>query len=323
MAYSATLTDAELRKQGRRRARHIALEAQKQGDKSATVQLVLQIPEDGSEPRFSDRKEVDDTMKAAEANFVRGDLDKARNGYLRALFLDPNNYQAVLFIGDVYFKQHINGSAGEWFARAIQIDPNREIAYRYWGDALWALGNSAAAREKYINAIIAEPYNQTSWAGLAQWAQRAKITLNWVRLQDKSRVTTQNSKTTITIDQSLHKDDPALAAWLLYGAARSLWLGEKFHKSFPTEKTYRRTLQEESEALHSMVTILTRPENVSKLDASLVALVKIDQSGFIEPFALLNRADKDIAQDYVPYRTAHRDTIYRYFNEFVVPKVPQ
>jgi len=33
------------------------------------------------------------------------------------------------------------------------------------------------------------------------------------------------------------------------------------------------------------------------------SLVTIDQAGFIEPFALLNRADNEIAQDYVTYRT--------------------
>jgi tetratricopeptide (TPR) repeat protein len=329
MAYSATLTDAELRRKGRVRARNLALEAQKQGDTSATVQLVLQIPEDGSEPAFSDRKEVDNAMKTAEADFVRGDLDKARTGYLHALLLDPNNYSAALFIGDVYFKQHVNGSAGEWFARAIQIDPDRETAYRYWGDALWAMGKSAAAREKYINAIIAEPYNRMSWGGLAQWSQRTKTTLNWVRLQDKGAVSQQGDKhINITIDpSSTKKDDPGGAAWVTYGMERALWNGEKFKKEFPELPAYRRTMREEADCLHLMVTVLKEQEDFEKkkknLEPTLQQLVQIDEAGFLEPFALLNRADKDIAQDYDPYRAIHRHTLYRYFDEFVVPKAAQ
>jgi len=51
-------------------------------------------------------------------------------------------------------------------------------------------------------------------------------------------------------------------------------------------------------------------------------LVQIDQAGFIEPFTLLNRANNDIAQDYATYRAAQRDKIYRYLDEFVVPKTP-
>jgi hypothetical protein len=59
------------------------------------------------------------------------------------------------------------------------------------------------------------------------------------------------------------------------------------------------------------------------VDPSLLQVVAIDQAGFIEPFALLNPADNEIGHDYVTYRTANRDKIFRYFDEFVVPKAPQ
>jgi tetratricopeptide (TPR) repeat protein len=330
MAYANTLSDPELRKKARVRARGIAMQAKQLGDNSNLLQVVLEVPEDGSEPAFSNRKEVDDAMKAAEADFSRGDLDKAREGYLQALLLDPNNYEAALFIGDVYFKQHINGSAGEWFARAVQINPDRETAYRYWGDALWDLGKSAEAREKYIRAIVAEPYNRRSLVGLNQWAGRVKVTLNWVRLQDKSAVTQPDEKhTTITLDPSLAKvkDDPSLAAWTSYAMERALWHGDKFKKEFPNEPKYRRTMREEADCLHLMVTTLTGQKDFEQkkkdVDPSLLQVIAIDQAGFIEPFALLNRADNEIAQDYVAYRAAHRETIYRYLDEFVVPKAPQ
>jgi hypothetical protein len=38
---------------------------------------------------------------------------------------------------------------------------------------------------------------------------------------------------------------------------------------------------------------------------------------------LLNRPDNEIAEDYPAYRESHRDTLYRYFDEFVVPQAPQ
>lgn len=327
MSYAATLSDADLRKKARVRARAIALEAQKLGDNSSLLQVVLSAPADGSESAFSDRKEVDDTMKEAEADFVRGDLDKARTGYIRALLLDPQNYAAALFIGDVYFKQHVYGSAGEWFSRAIQIDPDRETAYRYWADALSAMGNRNVAREKYIQAIVAEPYNQRSLMGLNDWSQSAKIPLNWVRLQDKSSVTQKDDQhINITIDpSSLGKNDPGASAWVMYGMERALWRQEKFKKEFPNEPKYRRTMREETDCLHLMVTAMTEQKDFKKkeknLDPALQQLVKIDQAGFLEPFALLNRGDNEIAQDYAPYRAAHRDVVYRYFDEFVVPKV--
>lgn len=327
MAYAATLSDPELRRKARVRARTIALQAKPLGGTSSILQVVLSLPEDGSEPSFSDRKEVDDVMRAAEADFVRGEFDKAREGYIHALLLDPKNYDAALFIGDVYFKQHVNGSAGEWFARAVEIDPNREAAYRYWGDALCDLGKISEAREKYIQAIIAEPYNQRSWVGLGRWNQRTKLTLNWVRLQDKSAVTQKDDKNVnITLDLDASKDDPSATAWTTYAIARAAWHGDQFKKEFPREPQYRRTMREEADSLHLMVTVLVGEKDFekkkNKFDPSLLQLVQIDRLGFIEPFALLNRADKDIAQDYVPYRAAHRDVLYRYFDEFVVPRAP-
>ncbi len=329
MAYASTLSDPELRKKARARARKIGFEAKQLGDNSNLLQVVLEVPEDGAESAFSNRKDVDDAMKAAEADFSRGDLDKARQGYLQALLLDPGNYEAALFIGDVYFKQHLNGSAGEWFARAAQINPDRETAYRYWGDALWDLGKSAEAREKYILAIIAEPYNRRSLVGLNQWAGRVKVALNWVRLQDKSRVTQDDKQTNINLDTSLStKDgDLNLAAWIAYSMDCALWRREKFAKEFPNEPKYRRTMREEADSLHLMVTVLTEQKDFERkkkdLDPSLLQLIAIDHAGFLEPFALLNRGDDEIAQDYAAYRAANRDKIYRYFDEFVVPKAPQ
>jgi tetratricopeptide (TPR) repeat protein len=321
--YAATLNDPELRKKSRMRARTIALEAKKLGDNSQLLQVMLDMPEDGSEPTFSSRKDVDEVMKAAEADFARGDLDKARDGYLHALLLDPNNYDAALFIGDSYFKQHVNGSAGEWFARAIQIDPNRETAYRYWGDALVDLNQPAEARAKFIQAVVAEPYNRRSWMGLNSWAQHAKVQFNWVKLQDKSKVSIGEKGATITLDSAAQKDDPiAVAGWMTYAAVRLTWQQKKFKEVFPAQPTYRRTLSEEVDALHSMVIFLSRPENISKLNSSLAVLVKIDQAGFIEPFALLNRVNNDIAQDYAGYRTANREKIYGYLDQIVVPKAP-
>lgn len=330
LGYSQTLADADLRKKARARARTFLLKARDLGDNSNLVQVLLgMIPEDGNERPYSPRKEVNEAMQQAEADFVRGDFDKARDGYLRVLLLDPKNYEAALFMGDVYFKQHINGSAGEWFARAIEIDPNRETAYRYWGDALWAMGKSAESREKFIQAVIAEPYNNNpSWMGLTQWAQRSKVALNWLRLQDKSAVTQKDDKNvSITLDNSLGKDDPNGVAWLTYAMGRASWRTEKFRQEFPNEPKYRRTMREEADALHLMVNVLKEQKDFEKkkasLDPALQQLVRIDEIGLLEPFTLLNRADGEIAQDYGPYRAAHRDTLYRYFDEFVVPKAPQ
>ena len=326
-AYAATLNDPDLRKKARIRALAIARQARDLGDNSNLMQMLLAIPEDGSEPSFSPSQDVDAAMKAAEADFARGDFDKARGGYLRAMLLDPHNYFAPLFIGDVYFNQHNYVSAGEWFARAIEINANQETAYRYWGDALWASGKGAEAREKYIEAVIAEPYNRTAWVGISQWADRNHVSLKFLRLKDGSTAKANGNGATITLDSSMldKKDDITTASWLAYGANRALWQTEKFKKEFPKETAYRHSLKEESESLHVMVNVLSEMSEKDKgkdVDPALLELAKIDQAGLLDPFVLINSADEGIARDYEAYCDTNRETIRRYLDEIVVPQAP-
>jgi tetratricopeptide (TPR) repeat protein len=327
VGYAATLSDPAERKKVRAHARVMAKELKEAGDSSNLLQMMLALPEDGSESSFSDRKDVDEAMKAAEADFSRGDLDKAREGYQHVLLLEPGNYSAALFTGDVYFKQHSYGQAGEWFARAIQIDPNRETAYRYWGDALTSSSRNDEARGKFIDAVVAEPYSDKAWMGIRQWVDRNKVKLNVLVLKDKSATQTDGKNATITLDPNmLSRDSSGTAAWIVYSGTRLTWQREKFAKEFPNETAYRRSLKEETEALDTMVALLAEDAKSKKkaknVDPSLLALVQLDHAGFLEPFVLFNRADAGIAQDYKAYRAVHRDTLRRYLDEYVVPKTP-
>jgi tetratricopeptide (TPR) repeat protein len=324
LEYSATLGNPDERKRQRIHARELALEAQNLGDKSDLMQILLAIPPDGSEPKFSERKDVDDAMRSAEASFARGNYDSARAGYQRVLELDPKNYEAALFIGDAYFKEKIYDRAGEWFQRAIDINPDKETAYRYWGDALAMAGKSSEARQKYINAVIAEPYNRASWAALRTWTDRTNQRFNAIILENKSSAKKASDKAISLDEHSLAEQSPEAAGWAAYEKTRQSWKQDRFKKEYPSEPNYRHSLREETEALDAMVAVLA-PEAASmkkaeKLDPSLLALIRIDHDGLLEPFVLLNRADPEIAKDYPAYRKAHREKLYQYVDEVVLPK---
>jgi tetratricopeptide (TPR) repeat protein len=324
LEYSKTQTDPEQRKASRVKARSLAIEAEKLGDAGELLQVLLALPEDGSDLKFSERPEVDQAMKAAEANRAKGDLDKARAGYLHVLELDPKNYDATVYVGDAYFSEHAYNSAGEWFAKAIKLDPDKETAYRYWADALAASGKNDEARRKYIEAILAQPYTRTPWLALRQWSDRVKQPFHAILLQNQSRVKKPADQAVKLDEQPLKEGNPEAAGWRAYDATRQAWQQEKFKKEFPQEAAYRRTLREESEALDAMVAVLA-PDAASlkkaeKLDPSLLALIHVDHEGLLEPFVLLNRADPEIAKDYPAYRAAHYDKLYRYVDEILLPK---
>lgn len=188
MSHAATLDDAEARKKERVRGRQLAEQAKALGDNSNLLQFLLDADPDGNEKGFSSRAEVDAAMKQGAAAYAKSDFDAALAAHTRALELDPKQYFAALFIGDVHFVHHEYDLAGTFFRRAIEIDPNIETAYRYWVDSLAAQDKSDEAKEKFIGAIVADPYNRHSWIGLSQWAPKHRLTLAHPSIQMRGSV---------------------------------------------------------------------------------------------------------------------------------------
>lgn len=334
LAHSATLTDAAAKKEERIKARKLAVEAQAAGDSSNMVKILLELPEDGSEPSFSNSPEVETAMREGESAFAKGDQETAIAAYNRALVLDPKQYAAALFLGDVYFKKGDHPHAAEWFLKAIQIDPNRETAYRYWGDDLVAQGKMNEAKEQFIKAVVAQPYQRISWMGLSQWAQRQKLTLKSPainppgKVEDKGKDEKGHSQTNITIDMSTlnskEKKD-GTDAWFIYTLSKAVWHGERFQKEFPNEKEYRHTLAEEMDGFQMVVSQVREKEKkkeIKQLDPALASLVKLSDEGLLEAFVLISRADTGIAKDYEGYRDLHRDKIGQYISEWVIQPGP-
>lgn len=322
---NSTDPDPQKRKQWCEKARAALLKAKNLGDDSNLLQNVLpSIPENCEVENFSDKKNVDDIMRAAEGAFSRGDFDAALRGYQQALVLDPNLYPAALFSGDVYFKRGDQDKAGQSYARAIQIDPNIETAYRYWGDALTVQGNLADAREKYIDAIVAQPYIRRSWTGIMQWAQRAKVQLKGIQIQTHGSFDVKdNGNANITIDPSTLGDNGG-AAWMIYPITRVDWRNKTFAEKFPGQK-YRHTLQEETEALENVATSaeqMLKDQKIKQVDPQLSTLIELKQKGLIEAYVLLSAPDQDIAQDYEAYRQKNRGKLHLYLSTYIVPPAP-
>jgi tetratricopeptide (TPR) repeat protein len=327
LAQSQSLADTSARKQARIRARAAMLKARELGFKSPLLDSILDsIPADGGEEqKYSANAGADRAMREGEAAFVKGNLDAALAAYQRALELDPKLYEAALFAGDMYFKKGQAFKAAEWYERAIQIAPDRETAYRYSASPLMEAGKLEEARARYIEAVVAEPFNRLAWAGIARWAEAARVELAHPKIEVPTNVTTaKDNKTTMELDPGvlLGKDDGA-AAWLVYGLTRMGWAKEKFAKNFPGEKEYRHTLREEAEALGAVVESVkaqTKEKKIKTLDPSLARLVKLHDEGLLEAYILFARVDQGIAQDYFEYRKTNRDKLRRYLSEYVTAK---
>jgi tetratricopeptide (TPR) repeat protein len=330
LANSAALKDPEARQQERAKARKLADQANAAGKTSNLLKIVLEVPPDGSQGSFSLRADVDDMMRQGEAAFVKGDFDAATEAYSNALLLDPQQYEAALFLGDVNFKRSNHELAAKWFQRAIQIDPQREIAYRYWGDDLVAQGKMQEAGEQFISAVVANPYDHKAWIGLSQWAQKQKITLSNPDIrppgsvEDKAKDAKGQGQINITIDTATmgkEAEKTGKNAWFIYSLSKATWHGDRFKKEFPNEPKYRHSLAEEVDGYQVVVDQIRlglKNKKISQLDPSLAILLKLSDQGFLEAFVLISQPDTDIASDYPAYRDAHPEKIRQYIKTWII-----
>ena len=323
VAYSITLRDAEKRRDALLRARKFILHARELGDNSNIAQLLSDsIPPDGkmNVGSFSSRQEADEALLRGDQAFAKGDFPAAIEGYKRALTLDPNLYQAPLFLGDVYYKMNRPEEAGQWYATAIKMYPDRETAYRYWGDVLMKTGKMAEARSLLIDAIVAEPYNRAPWTGLGQWANAAHVKIAPPQIPIPDVKTGDNGQSKATLDPTGDGSE----TWILYILVRTSWPQAKFRPAFPNEMEYRHSLAEETEALLAVANRASagvKQGKIKSLQPGLEVLVKLADKGLIEAFVLITRPDRGIAQDYPGYRAEHREKLREYLSAFVIPEV--
>lgn len=311
------------RKAIRVKARNAFLKAKELGIQDADLDMLLSgIKPDGGERGKSDNPQANKAMEEAFAPFAARDFLKAAELYEKAAKLDPTLYEAALYTGNSFYGAKKYEEAGVWFAKAIAIDPNRETAHRYWADALMLSGKHKEAQDKFFDAIIAEPFNQLSWRGLIQFAQRSNIQLAHPKIEIPSNITgDQNgNKMTITLNESVLKGEKdGSNAWVVYGLSRAIWRNEIFAKTFPNEKSYRHSLNEETAALKSVLKMVEEQrKEIKTLNPSLAKLKKLNDEGLLETYILLARADAGIRQDYEAYRQSNRDKLKRYLAEYVV-----
>ncbi|HEX8638298.1 MAG TPA: tetratricopeptide repeat protein [Pyrinomonadaceae bacterium] len=320
LAKAMNSKDKVERKALRLRARGSFIKAKAMGKTDNIVDaFISSIPFDGSESKgFSENEQANSLMEAGEQAFTSGKIDEALAAYQKAFQLDPKIYEAALFSGDMYVKKNDFSNAEIWYQKAIAIAPNRETAYRYSATPLMRQGKTAQARDRYIEAYISEPYSRFALNGMLQWGETTNTRMAHPRVEVPESKTGADGKTATTINVNPLADDGSMA-WIGYTATRAEWRERKFAKTFPAEKTYRHTLQEEAEALRSVIKIANETKAKTKtLNPQIETLMKLDRDGLLEAFIIMAMPDEGIALDQPAYLRQNRDKLRQYVVKYVI-----
>jgi tetratricopeptide (TPR) repeat protein len=298
-----------------RQARVYALKAKSLGCEEPLNESVLSlVHEDGTITKNTSMdpdKAVDAILQKAEQAFSKGDMQEALKNYQAALALNPKNYAATLYSGDVYFSWKDYGQAVVWYERAIALNPDVETAYRYCGDALSFLGKHDEALGKYLAAVLTEPRNKLAWSGLKNYAsdlnrevQKSPLTL--------PKVSTETKGGNVSIVADLKSGTLSQG----YALARTQWI-----KDHPVAAggTYRHSLAEEASAIRMTIRLADDLKGAGPEDPfakSCATLKAMDSEGLLEPFILLDAADSGIAEDYKDFLQQHRGLLVRYIRKY-------
>ena len=178
---------------------------------------------------------------------------------------------------------------------------------------------------EHRESVVADPFNRLTRARFNDIARVMLVPLRTEPLRlPPGEFTLKDGKPEIHIDPSAGEYGSALG--MAYAVACANVRVEQFATRFPKEKRPRRTLVEEVEGLRTMLQVaqgMTEAkspqisvDDLAKWGPVLKTLAEIDHDGLLEPFALLERADPELAKDYAPYRAAHRDKLIRFIRTY-------
>ncbi len=317
LGQAANTSDAAERSQFRIRARAAFVTSNQLGDNSQLIKGMIEgLPKDGSESGFSDNADANRLIQRGEAAFSSGKMDEALALYKEALTVDPRCYHAALFAGDVNMHKSSFAEAEKWYQKAISIDPLQETAYRYSATPLMKQQKYDQARDRYVEAFIVAPYNRLAMSGIIGWGEITQTKLSHPKIDVPEIKIGDDGKANTTLNINPLVDDGSMA-WASYVVTRELWRKEKFEKQFPKASAYRHTLQEEVDALRSVVST-AKTLKAKKLNDQINVLAKLDQEGLLEAFILMAIPDQGIAQDHRGYLIANRDKLRRYVVAYVI-----
>lgn len=120
----------------------------------------------GSQPGQA-ASDLQQKLIAALEHHQRGDIDKAAEGYLAVVNLDPNQPDALHLLGVAAYQLGDSQKAADLIGRSVKVNPNNADAHSNLGNALMRLGNLTEAESRYRRSIELNPAAATSQFNLA------------------------------------------------------------------------------------------------------------------------------------------------------------
>jgi len=104
--------------------------------------------------------------------------DKQAAPLLARLQADPNNFELLSQIGDVYYDTQIFPTAIDYYQQALKLQPNNANVRTDMATAYWYLGDADSAINEFQKALTFEPNKANTLfnLGIVEWQGKMDVT---------------------------------------------------------------------------------------------------------------------------------------------------
>ncbi len=229
-----------------------------------------------------------------EYYFQSGEMEKARNEYIKALEISPNNSQLMTFIGQTYGIEQNYEKAEEWYKKAIKANYIDYLAHWFLADIYLIKADTKKAVEKITISHILNRNNPRLFEKLTIiYNENGMRYANW-KFKPLYKMS-KNDDNSISLEY-----DPEHSEWMMYMLCKAVWAYEPGYKEnmLKNAKEIPR-LVEEKECLANLV-IGYKNKNMDKKsdDEALNKLIEAVDNDMLSEFILyeiLLKEDPSIA----------------------------
>jgi len=176
----------------------------------------------------------------AEDHFRNGEIEEARNMYLKVLESNPEYYRVITYVGQTYGIQKDWEKAKEWYQKVIDNNYIDYMAHWFLADVFKELGDKDAAVKEITIAQVLNRNNPRVAASLKNIYKMRKLEYDdWVFTPQMKVV--HSKKNTI----ELYYDE----AWIGYCLVKAVWEFEPGYREYMGAGEERYTIIEEKEAV--------------------------------------------------------------------------
>jgi tetratricopeptide (TPR) repeat protein len=255
-------------------------------------------------------------LNKGETAFAAEKYDEAIGYYRKALEASPNDYLALLYLGDSAYRQGFLPDALEMYLRAGAADPADTRSYFFRASVYAATDEVSLAVDAYAEALVRAPRRATLLKAIGLRAKRLGISEPRDFYKPKAMARQSGDKIQVCIAPG-----DGTAPWIAFGLCKAMWLGEASHREAMTGSSKHHFSNiEEKECLLALLAGYKKMRQAGKTleDSEIERLDAIVLAGMTDDFIFFELATRLIPQAPLYGTEAMRRRLKAYILRFVL-----